>query len=161
MKRSRIYIAISLILICSVHSFGQNEKELVIKTAHALQTNPAAKETIKMREKALLWVIKTDEVNLIACGGVFSLFSDKKNKNGSDMTAAYLIGMAAFKLENPSMASDENASQLAGIETALKTYELLIKDKPKTRSEKIDSLVGKRDKDELAAFVNATDCGKK
>lgn len=43
------------------------------------------------------------------------------------MTAGYTIGMAAFKLENPDKASDEDAAQLAGLNTALKAYEFYVK----------------------------------
>jgi hypothetical protein len=160
-KISLTFLAFIFLAIAVQTGFAQNEKELVIKTARALETNPLANDTIKMREKALRWVIETDEVHLIVCGGVFSMFSDKKNKNGSDMIASYTIGMAAFKLENPAKANDENAAQLAGLETALKTYEAIVKEKPKTKNDGIEALLVKMNNGELAAAVNAADCGKK
>lgn len=161
MKKLWILIAILIVAFAAQVSFAQNEKELVIKTAQALATAPLDKETKKMEEKALKWTIETDDVHLIACGGVFSLFSDKKNKNSPDMTSAYMIGMAAFKLENPAKASDENATQLAGLELALKVYEALIKEKPKTKHDVIEALLVKRNSGELAVMVDAAGCGKK
>ncbi len=151
-----------LIVLCfACIGLAQSEKELVIKTARALETEPKSAETIKMRETALRWVVETDQVHLLVCGDLIGAILDKKNKNGSDMTGAYTIGMAAFKIENPTQAEDENAAQLAGLQTALKTYEVLIRDKPKTKFDKVDALIQKRDKGELAAFVAAADCGKK
>jgi hypothetical protein len=161
MKLRPVLGSFLIVMFCATLSIAQNEKELVIKTARALEIDPKSSSTIKMTGPALQWVIETDQVSIIACGGVFSLFSDKKNKNASDMTVAYTIGMAAFKLENPSQAKDENAAQLAGLDTALKNYEALVKDKPKTKFGKVDALREKRDKGELAAIVNAADCGKK
>lgn len=157
MKKFSIFIAMIVIALTAQAAFAQ--KDLVIKTASALETAPSDKETQKMQEKAIRWIIETDEVSITACGGVFSMFSDKKNKNSSDMTAAYTVGMAAYKLQNP--GKDENAVQLAGIELALKVYEALVKEKPKTKNDTIDLLIEKRDKGELAAAVTALNCGGK
>jgi hypothetical protein len=160
--RKFIISVVFLTLAISVDSaFGQGEKDLVIKTARALETAPLASDTVKMREKALVWVIETDQVHLIVCGEVFSLYSDKKNKNASEMTAAYTIGMAAFKLENPEKASVENAAQVAGIETALKAYEAIVKEKPKTKFDKIDLLLEKRNGGQLADLIKSFQCSKK
>jgi hypothetical protein len=156
-----LIISFFLILLASAATVAQNEKELVIRSARAYESAPLSKETAQMREKALRWVIETDQVSLIACGGVFSKFSDKKNKNSSDMTAAYMLGMAAFKFENPEKASDENATQLAGLESSLKAYEAIVKEKPKTKNESIEALILKRNGGELGAIVAAAECGKK
>jgi hypothetical protein len=154
-----LFLGLSMFVTGAIDSFGQSDKENVIAAARALETAPLNKDTAKMAERALKWAIETDEVSLIACGGTFSLFSDKKNKQSSLMTMAYTIGMAASKVENPT--KDENATQLVGLETALKAYEMAIKEKPKTRSDQVDALLAKRSNGELAALVNAADCGKK
>ena len=140
-------------------AFGQTEKENVIAAARALETAPIDGSNAKMTERALKWTIETDEVHLIACGGTFSTFSDKKNKQSSLMTMSYMIGMAAYKLQNPT--ADEDAVQLAGLETALKAYEIAVKEKPKTKSEQVEALLVKRSNGELSALVKAADCGKK
>jgi hypothetical protein len=158
MKKLSIFIAITVIALTAQSALAQGEKELVIRTAKALATAPLEKETQRMEEKALRWTIETNDVHLIACGGVFSMFSDKKNKNSPDMTSAYMIGMAAFRLENPT--KDENATQLAGLELALKVYEALVQDKPKNKHDGIEALIAKRDKGELAGAVAAANCGK-
>jgi hypothetical protein len=160
-----INITLSTLVFCFVLGAGaivvsaQSEKENVVAAARALQTAPLDKETSKIAERALRWAIETDEVHLIACGGTFSLFSDKKNKHSSLMTMRYTIGMAAYKVQNPT--ADENATQLAGLETALKAYEMALKEKPKTKSEQVDALLAKRSSGELKTIVAAADCGKK
>jgi hypothetical protein len=152
-----------LVAFCAFSTvcWAQNEKALTVKAARALETDPLSDGTIAMEKPVLEWVIKTDEVNLIACGGVFSLFSDKKNKSASDMTAAYMIGMAAFKIEHPESAKDEDAAQLAGATTALKAYTGIIKTKPKNKFEAIDTLVDKMNNNQLADLIRAQNCGKK
>lgn len=152
-------LCLALLVFGNLITFGQTEKENVVAAARALETAPLDKETSKIAERALKWAIETDEVHLIVCGETFSLFSDKKNKQSPLMTMAYTIGMAAHKVQNPT--ADENATQLAGLETALKAYENAVKEKPKTKSDQVEALLTKRAKGELTAVVVAADCGKK
>ncbi|MEP7148043.1 MAG: hypothetical protein ABI857_04105 [Acidobacteriota bacterium] len=160
MKTSAIIFTLLIIGLSAQLSFGQSEKELVIKTARALEETPLDKETIKMREQALKWVIETDQVTVGLCGGVVGLFSDKKYKYSGDLITTYTIAMAAFKLQNPDKKSDEKAAQLVGLESALKTYERILKEKPKAKSDTLDSLVSKRNTGELSALVATIDCSK-
>lgn len=158
-------LTISSLLICFVLGLGsiavsaQSEKENVIAAARALESGPLDKDSAKSTERALKWLIETDEVSLIVCGGTFGTFSDKKNKNSSNMTMGYTIGMGAYRIQNPT--ADENAVQLAGLETALKVYEVAVKEKPKTKFDSIEALLAKRAAGELAALVASFDCGKK
>lgn len=159
MKKLSIFIAILIIALGAQVLFAQEGKELVIKTKQALETAPTAKETGKMETASIRWIIETDQLTVGVCSGVFSLFSDKKNKNSPSMTSAYTIGMGAFKLENPAKATDEMAAQLAGLELALKVYEALVKEKPKTKHDGVEALLVKRNNGELAALVNGINCG--
>jgi hypothetical protein len=161
MKRSFVLFALLLVALAAQSGIAQTQKQFVLQTAKALETAPLDKETQKMRVDALRWVIETDEVSIIACGGVFSTMLEKKNKNSTDMTGAYMIGMAAYKIQNPENAADENAAQLAGIELSLRVYEALVKEKPKTKFEPIEALIVKRNNGELAALIAAAECGKK
>ncbi len=160
MKKSAIIFTFLIIGLSAQFSFGQSEKELVIKTARALEETPLDKETIKMREKALKWVIETDQVTVGLCGGIVGLFSDKKYKYSGELITTYSIAMAAFKLQNPDKKSDEGAAQLVGLESALKTYESILREKPKTKSDTLDTLVSKRNTGELSALVATIDCSK-
>ena len=156
---SMLFLCLALFLFGQQSAFGQSDKENAVAAARALEAAPLDKETSKIAERALKWAIETDEVHLVACGGTFGLFSDKKNKQSPLMTMAYTIGMASFKIQNPD--KDENATQLAGLETALKAYENAVKEKPKTKSDQVEALLAKRASGELAGIVAAADCGKK
>lgn len=160
MKKLTIVFALFVIAAFAQTGFGQTGKELTIKTARAIEEKPLDKETAKMREQALKYVIETDDVSVVACGGITKAFTDKKNKFGGDLTAAYTIGMAAFKLENPDKAADENAAQLAGLESALKSYEAMTKEKPKEKYEPLEALLTKRNNGELAKYIADVGCSK-
>jgi hypothetical protein len=141
-------------------SAQQSSKELVVRAAKAMETAPGTPETAQLASPALKYLIETEDVSLIVCGGVISPILEKKNKNSSEMVGAYTIGMGAYKIQNPN-STDEDAAQLAGLELALKTYEVLVNAKPKMKFDAVEQLIAKRSSGELAAYVQAAACGKK
>lgn len=147
------------VVYANAQSFGPEE---VIKAARFLEAKPFDKEAKNIRALAVTYVIETDDVSVMLCGGdITKHFLDKKNKNSTELIGQYTIAMAAFKLENPDKKDDENAAQLAGLESVLKAYQAIIAKKPKTKHKGMDEYVQKRDNGELKAIVDAADCGKK
>lgn len=161
MKKFAILFAALVILATVQIAYAQEGKELVIKTARALETSPSDKETRKMQKKAIKWITETNEINVSLCSGVYGMIADHENKYGEDMLSAYTIGVAAFGIENPSKSANRNATHLAGVELALKVYEKLVKEKPGSNNDMIDLLIEQRDKGELAAAIALLKCGGK
>lgn len=163
MKRSipTVFFVVLLAALCFQTAYGQeSDHQKLIKASQFLEQNPLDKDAKGIRSWAFVWAADTKDVTVIICG-VAGPFLDKKVKFGNELMSQYAIAMTAFKLEHPYKATDENAAQLAGVESALKVYELLLKNNPKGKTAAIDDLISKRDKGELAPFVAAADCGKK
>ena len=137
-----------------------SDKDNLIKVVRFLEEKPFDDNAKKYREWAFLYVAQTKDVSVIVCTDGIKPVIDKKNKYGGELLVHYSVAMAAFKLENPSSANDENATQLAGVESMLKAYETMVKEKPKARYLGLDALVEKRNKNELAAFLAANNCSK-
>jgi len=135
----------------------QNESEMLIRTVSLLEEKPFDKEVNKMREAALKWLIQTDKVSVTVCSMMISQI-EEKYKYKSDIFTQYTLGMAAFKLNNPDKALDEAAAQLGGIESALRFYEAVGKEKPKTKSAFMDELLARRAAGSLSAYVAASNC---
>jgi hypothetical protein len=163
MKKLTIAFALLIIGLSAQINFGQtdkqNEKEMIIKAARFLEEKPFDKEAKNIRAWAFTYAAETKDVTVIVCG-LSGPFLDKKVKFGSELLGQYLIGMTAFKVENPSN-TDENAAQFAGIESALKAYETMLKENSKAKAAKIDELLAKRNDGTLAKHVSDADCGKK
>lgn len=161
MKKPTVFgLLVAVALFAQVAS-AQSDKQNVLDAAKAIEANTKSREAAQQQERALKWLIETDEVHLIVCGQVFGLFSDKKNKHSSMMTAAYTIGMGAYKIASPDKAGDENAAQVAGLLLSLKAYENGIAENPKTKHDKIEALLQKRSAGDLTPLVTGFDCGKK
>src|SRR5882672_5534988 len=101
----------------TIQNGDKNESETLIKAAKFLEEKPLDKKAKDIRGWAIEWIIATDKVSVKACSLLISGV-DEKYKYGSDIFGQYTIGMAAFKLENPDKAGDEDAVQMAGIESA-------------------------------------------
>ena len=83
----------------SISAQDQNKKdaETLIKAAHFLEDKPLDKDAKNVRGWAVNYVIETDQVSVIVCGGdLMSPLLDKKNKTSVEMIGQYTIGMAAF-----------------------------------------------------------------
>ena len=166
MKKLISLLALFLVVgLMAQLGFGQNgnkddEKEMLIKAARFLEEKPFDKEAKNIRGWAIKWASDTKDVTVIVCGAPAAPLMEKKVKFGSELLAQYLIAMTAFKLQNPTN-TDENAAQLAGLESVLKTYETMLKENPKAKADPIEGLLTKRNNGELAKFVADANCGKK
>lgn len=145
------------------NAFGQgkpSDKEDLIKIVRFLEEKPFDENAKKYREWAFLYLVETKDVSVTVCTDGIKPVMDKKNKYSGELLVHYSLAMAAFKLENPSKANDENAAQLAGVESMLKSYEAMVKEKPKAQFAGLDTLVEERNKNQLAARLAANNCKK-
>lgn len=153
-----------LVGLLSANSIANNlQKEdpvqTLIKAARFLEEQPLDKDAKKVRAWAITWIIETDKVSVNICSLILGV--DKKYKYGSEMTGQYTIGMAAFKLANPDKASDENAVQLAGVGSAIASYESMVNAEPKAKNAFMDQLVAKKADGSLPQYVLENNCKEK
>ena len=155
---------IVLVLFSSANASAQiDEKDApatLIKATKFLEEKPLDKEAKNIRSWALTWVIKTDKVSVTVCSLLVSGI-DKKYKYSGEIFGQYTLGMAAFKLANPEKAKDEDAAQMAGIESALTSYEAMVKEQPKAKNTFLDDLVAKRGDGSLPKHVADNNCKSK
>ncbi len=163
MKKLTIIFTLFLIGLTVQISFAQNkpgDKETLIKATQILEAQPFQEKAKDFRNWAMRYIIETDDVSITVCSQMLTSIMDKKNKYADELLAQYSMGMAAFKLANPAKAKDENSAQLAGMESMLKAYENMVKEKPKAKFQALDDLTAKRDKGELKKFVEDAKCGE-
>jgi len=164
MKKLVLIFAMFIIGAAAQASYAQSEKlsdkDKLILASRFLEEKPFDKDAKNIRAWAFTWAADTKDVTVIICG-LSGPFMDKKVKFGSELLAQYAISMTAFKLQNPDKKDDENAAQLAGVESTLKAYEAMVKENPKAKADSVEALLTKRNNGELAKWVADGDCGKK
>ena len=144
----------------SAQKDDKNVTDTLIKAVRFLEQKPFDKGAKDVRGWAIKWVIATDKVSVTVCSLLISGI-DKKCKYNGEVFGQYTIGMAAFKLANPDKAKDEQAAQLAGIDSALTSYESMVKEQPKARNAFMDDLLAKRATGALAQYVAENNCKDK
>lgn len=164
-RTRRIVLCFFLITVCEMAVFGQtpdekNAPETLIKSAKLLEEKPFDKDAKNIRGWAMKWLIETDKVSVTVCSLLVSNI-DKKYKYGAELLGQYTIGMAAFKLSNPDKANVEDAGQIAGIQSALTSYEAMVREQPKAKNAFMDDLLSKRADGSLAKYVAENNCKKK
>jgi hypothetical protein len=169
MKRFHQILSTSVLLLALVISLsfvtkGQtSEKDApatLIKAAIVLEQTPFGRDAKDLRGWAMRWIIATDKVSVKVCSLLLSGI-DKKYKYTSELLSQYTIGMAAFKLANPDKSNDEDAVQMAGITSAISSYDAMVRDQPKARNAFMDGLVTKRSDGTLDQFMTANNCKEK
>jgi hypothetical protein len=137
----------------------EDPAQTLIKASRFLEERPFDKDAKKIRGWAVGWVTETDKVGVKVCPLILGV--EKRYKYSSELIVQYTIGMAAFKLANPERAGDEDAAQLAGIESAISFYESMIKTEEKSKSSFMNQLLAKRADGSLAQFVKDNNCKDK
>jgi len=160
-------LAICLIIVAfglsSMVVLGQqtSDREKLIKVAGLLEQKPLDNSAKELRSWAITYLATTRDVRFVICSGDLTKpLLDKNSKYGAEIFAQYTIGMAAFKLGNPDKKDDEDAAQIAGFKSALRSYKALVKLDPKAKTAGMDGLITKRDKNQLPSLVANVGCGK-
>jgi hypothetical protein len=80
-----------------------------------------------------LWLIEVSDIS-VELGGAYlgPVLGEKKNFS-SEIFGQMMFSSAAFIIEHSDQAKDRVAVNLARLEGALKTYEAILKEKPKVK----------------------------
>jgi hypothetical protein len=165
MKKLSTIIAILIIGLTAQAAFAQSQadkdKKAFLINTRILEKKPFDPNANAARQWNFKWVSDTDQVSVVVCGESFKLIPEKKNKFKGELLMQYMFGMAAYKLENPDKKDDENAAQLAGVESMLRTYEVMVAENDKAKNAELDALLVKQKNGELQKAIEAAGCGKK
>ena len=129
------------------------ERETAVKVARVLETDPFHKDAKKMREWLLIFLISVPDIHVELCTAYMPPEKPSDKNYGSEIFNQTVFSSAAFVIEHPDQANDRVAAHLAGVEGALKVYETVLATKPKAKSAFYDTLLERRNKGELRAFV--------
>ncbi len=118
-----------------------------------LETAPLDEAVGKQGESALKRLIDVHDFHVPLCASFFAEFNGMKYTYAHAITRQYMLASAAFLIENPDRASDTNAMNLAAVESLLKTYQAILKQKPNAKAKALDDLLKKQSQGKLKDFV--------
>ena len=162
MKMSRkVVLVITLFFMCAVQihcTLGRGlstpeERARAIKIARLLERDPLAKDAPANRHWLLNWIIEIPDIRFKSCVGLLSQGVGNQYRYSTELNQQIIFSAAAFRLEHPDHLRNDTGAYIAGVEGALRVYEMLVKSVPDAKLAFLDDLVAKRDHGELADHV--------
>ena len=132
------------------------ERQKALEIVRHLESDPLAKNAKDERGWLTVWLAEVPDITVTLCTAFYPSLLESKKNHASELALQSAYSMAGFLIEHPEKVQDENAKCLAGVEVPLRAYESILQKEPKARWPVLDELLAKREKGELAAFVEAT-----
>jgi hypothetical membrane protein len=161
MKCREVVLVCGLFLMCALQihcALGRGlstpeERTKAINVARILERDPLATDAAAHRQWLLNWMIEVPDIRFRSCVGLLSPGVGDHYRYSAEVNQQVIFSAAAFKLEHPDHLRDDTGAYMAGVEGALRAYEVLMKSAPDAKSAFLDDLVAKRDSGELADHV--------
>lgn len=155
-------VPVCLVLLCAlqVHQAQTRgpstpeERAKVIELTRWLEQNPLAENALANRQWLRQWITDVPDIRFKVCSELIGPGLGDNYPYSQEINLQTLFSGAALTLEHQDKARDDAAVFTAGIEGALRVYEVLLKSKPDARSALLDDLLAKRDRGELAHHIS-------
>jgi hypothetical protein len=122
------------------------------RLTQALETDPLQATGREMRAWLFNWMEKSPDVTITVCDVLGPIPSDKP-PFGLELWAQALAGNAAFQIAHPDKKRDAVATQVAGVESMLKSYAVILATDPKARIPYVDELLKFKAAGKLKVFM--------
>jgi hypothetical protein len=116
---------------------------------HQLESSPLDDSVNKQGEAAFKRLSDVHDVHVLLCPALLGEFNGMKYVYAHTITRQYMLASGAFQIENPDKAADTKATNLAAVESVLKTYSAILQQKPDAKSKTLDDLAKKQNQGKL------------
>jgi hypothetical protein len=132
------------------------ERARAVKVAHELEQDPLARDAKDNREWVIQWIVDIPDITVNVCFDYFGKVPNPARGHSKEIVRQMIISSAAFMIEHPDKAKDEQAVAIAGLLGSLKAYQAFLKGDPDARWPYVDKIVQMRDQGKLDDFVSDT-----
>jgi hypothetical protein len=161
MKRGPLLIALIIACVFSgSSSLAQKrgpstaaERKRAVEIATLLENDPLNKNAKALSRELLIWLIEIPDITVTICTGMLGDYSKIKGEYAGTITTQLSFGETRFVIEHPEEAKDEYQVYLAGLESALRTYQNIKKAKPRVRLEPLEDLLVTQQAGQLPEFI--------
>jgi hypothetical protein len=120
------------------------ERAKAVQLAHHLEDQPLANDAVAARRWMTVWLTEIPDITVEVCFSVLGNDLDPKKNYASEISVQMIYSQAAFIIENPDKAKDRQEVFAAGVKGALKAYQAIQKEKPKTKFKSLDDLLARQ-----------------
>jgi hypothetical protein len=132
------------------------ERTRAVKIAHQLEDDPLAKDAKDNRQWVIQWIIDIPDITVTVCDDYFGAIPKTPRAHMREIVSQMTISSAAFMIEHPDKAKDEQAVAMAGLLGSLKAYQSILKGDPSSRWPFVDKVIMMREEGKLDDYVSDT-----
>ena len=138
------------------------ERARAVKVARELEEDPLGKDAKDNRQWVIQWIVDIPDITVTECDDFFGKIPKTPRGHMREIVSQMVISMAAYMIEHPDKAKDEQAVALAGLLGALKAYQSILKQDSAARWGYLDKLIQMREQGKLDDYVAETrrKCGR-
>jgi hypothetical membrane protein len=128
------------------------ERAQFVARVRSLESRPLAENTDSIRQQLRDWAMDVPDIRFKVCP---NLLGDAIGgyRYSREVTLQVMLSGAVLTIEDPGQARDDARVYTAGVEGALRAYEVLVSSASDARSAVLDDLVEKRERGELFDHV--------
>ena len=147
-------LAVGVLYILTARASAQDtstpeERAQWAEVTHKLESAPLDDSVNKQGEAAFKRLSDVHDVHVLLCPALLTEFNGMKYAYAHTITRQYMLASGAFQIENPDKAADGKATALAAVESVLKTYQAILKQKPDAKAKPLDDLLKKQSQRKL------------
>jgi len=121
------------------------DRAKVVEVSRSLEAEPLAKIAKDQRNWIVHWLIAVPDISVKVCGDLLGPLLGSNKNYSAEIFTQLVPSAAAFVITHPEKSKDDVAVYTAALEGALRTYESILRLKPKARWPYLDGLIEKRD----------------
>lgn len=154
-----VFLAASLCRAGQAQQRGPSTPEehvRAVRVSEKLQVDPLGPDVQSEREWLIKWLIQVPDISVKLCTTFLGDLGDSKSGYPGALIVTMMASQAAFVIEHPDKAKDDNAVYAAGVEGALKAYEAIHRKDSKYKLAQLENLIELREKHKLIEYVRKT-----
>lgn len=137
--RFRVLIcAMTLCATAAAVELGEKDAEKAVRFTDALEKNPFAEDATDMRRWLIGWLEETPDYTVVVCDVLGP--EPTQSKYGAELFGQLLFGNVRFQIRNPAR-KDETSLQVAGVESVLNAYSVILVKDPTAHVGYLDELL--------------------
>ena len=160
LKQLRI-LAVAVFVVCALqpgHAQARGpstprERARFVALVRSLEREPLAENANATRQQLQNWIVEVPDIRFKVCPDLLGDAVGNDYRYSREINRQVVLSGAVLTIEHPGEARDDVAVYTAGVEGALRAYEVLVKSTPDTRLAVLDDLIEKRDRGELVHHI--------
>ena len=135
-------------------SLADDERK-VVELTRQLEARPLAEGSKDSRAWLIGWITKAPQLQINLCDTLQVMKRDQEYAWTSKLVVQTMFGMAAWELEHPASKGMDVEVQLAGVRSALKVYQAILREHPGAKFAPMETLAAHEAAGDLPAHMKA------